>query len=754
VDRFGNKRWGGSGVAVCTASNTQALPRVVADGAGGAYIAWHDSRGSDQDIYAQRLDANGVPQWTSNGIVVCAESGIQSDCQMAPDSWGGAVLVWQDQRAGSIYGIYGQRLDSAGSALWGAGGVIVCNALGDQTLPQLAVMPATSVFNTRVMVAFQDGRDSGTSDLDIYAQKLNLNSGSRLWGNTGVVVCDQADRQEDVDVIVSGYGLIAVWEDQRGGDEWVYAQQLDINGTRQWTTNGVSIMSELAGIHSPRVAPDGEWGAVIVASVCCSIAAAAQRIDASGNVLWGNFIQLNPTEKFDEIYPRVVPDGTGGGIFGFAAYRDAEFDWDVYANRVRGDLAQKVWGGPGLEAETVCAAQPSFQSEVEITDITDGGVFFVWKDMRDANGGIYAQRIDAVQGKWGHPDPILWTVADVPDDEGGWVRIHVHASGYDDAATTDFPVSGYTVWRRTDPAASPALAAAAGSRDDILARLADPERAAGARVTSAMAAALDFPPGDWEAVAYVGAVQDTGYVALAPTRTDSTGAGAADETFVVTAHTTTPSVYFVSATGNGHSVDNLAPGPLTGLAGEASYAPAGLQITWDPSDALDLAYYAVYRATFPGFVVGPGTLVGTTPVAELFDPGWTSTDGYYYKVAAVDRHGNAGPYALLEPELVTGTGSGDAPMASYLRQNHPNPFRATTVIRFGLESPADVHLRIYDVAGRLVRVLDSGGVMPAGHHEVSWEGRNDGGRAVATGIYFCRLQAGDFTQTRRMVIVR
>ncbi len=89
-----------------------------------------------------------------------------------------------------------------------------------------------------------------------------------------------------------------------------------------------------------------------------------------------------------------------------------------------------------------------------------------------------------------------------------------------------------------------------------------------------------------------------------------------------------------------------------------------------------------------------------------------------------------------------------------LRQNYPNPFNPSTTICFDLPDPARVDLRVYDVSGRLVRVLLAGEALPAGRHETMWNGRDGAGLAVGAGVYFYRLEAGAFTQTRCMTLLK
>lgn len=88
-----------------------------------------------------------------------------------------------------------------------------------------------------------------------------------------------------------------------------------------------------------------------------------------------------------------------------------------------------------------------------------------------------------------------------------------------------------------------------------------------------------------------------------------------------------------------------------------------------------------------------------------------------------------------------------------LSPNYPNPFGPSTTIRFELPEAARVTLKVYDVSGRFVREL-ADAQLPAGPHVRAWDGRDESGAPVATGVYFCRFEAGARSQTRRMVLIR
>lgn len=108
---------------------------------------------------------------------------------------------------------------------------------------------------------------------------------------------------------------------------------------------------------------------------------------------------------------------------------------------------------------------------------------------------------------------------------------------------------------------------------------------------------------------------------------------------------------------------------------------------------------------------------------------------------------------FVNPVTTGAGGDAPAPHATYLGQNVPNPFNPVTVISFGLAQRGDVSLCVYDVAGRLVRVIVNG-VLPAGNYQQQWDGRDGTGVAVASGVYFYRLVTPGFDEARRMVLLK
>ncbi len=103
--------------------------------------------------------------------------------------------------------------------------------------------------------------------------------------------------------------------------------------------------------------------------------------------------------------------------------------------------------------------------------------------------------------------------------------------------------------------------------------------------------------------------------------------------------------------------------------------------------------------------------------------------------------------------VTEGASSAGVPNAFVLHANTPNPFNPSTRINYDLPQAVEVRLHIFDIAGRHVRTLVNQ-TQPAGRYAITWDGRNEHGRQVASGTFICCFQAGSFMQTRRMALVR
>jgi hypothetical protein len=354
VTASGSLLWPSAGVPVCTAIGSQRSAQIVTDGSGGAIIVWDDQYGrlflGGSDLFAQRLDGSGTPQWTIDGIPVCEATGNQHNPYLVSDGSGGAIVAWSDQRGGGS--IFAQRLDGSGASLWTLDGISLSQSGASMGVIGGVISPDGA---GGALLAWRWGSSLFTTD--IYAQRLTP-SGGFLWGSLGVAVCTAANSQSFPSIVADGSGgAVISWEDGRSGaptfDVDIYAQRVDASGTPMWTPDGVALR-------------------------------------AGGNNGWS----------------KLTTDGAGGGIVTWLDYRSGPED--VYAQRVSG-TGVPLWAINGIPVSTAVGSQ---DYQIDLVSDGLGGAIASWEDYR--SGGevdIYAQRIDGSGIIGDPPAPAFGTIA-------------------------------------------------------------------------------------------------------------------------------------------------------------------------------------------------------------------------------------------------------------------------------------------------------------------------------------------------------
>ena len=148
-----------------------------------------------------------------------------------------------------------------------------------------------------------------------------------------------------------------------------------------------------------------------------------------------------------------------------------------------------------------------------------------------------------------------------------------------------------------------------------------------------------------------------------------------------------------------------------------------------------------------------------SPGGELFLADQTATaPGIWIWDTAADTLLTPSPRSTgLPPFQITFSvpahAAADLTPALALGANYPNPFNPSTTIPFSLDADGHVELSVYDAAGRLIRILESGH-FTAGMHETRWDGVSGRGRSAASGVYFLRMVSGGRASTRKIVLLR
>ncbi|MCC6653035.1 MAG: hypothetical protein IT348_17910 [Candidatus Eisenbacteria bacterium] len=675
INAAGVVQWTANGVPLCTALGEQLTARIVSDGSGGAIVAWYDARSGNADVYAQRISVGGVVQWAADGVALCTAVGHQSSTAIVSDGTGGAIVAWGDGRSLTSYDLYAQRISGAGVPQWTGNGVAVCTAADSQGD---AVLASDGVGGA--VVAWFDNRNA---NYDIYAQRINA-SGAMLWAIDGVVVCNASGDQQDAEITQDGTGgLIAAWRDHRSGSNPdIYAQRIAAGGTAVWTANGVAL---------------------------CSL---------TSNQYW----------------PVICSDNAGGAVVGWWDERNGSGNADIYAQRI-GPTGFTQWIASGAPI----SLSPGTQQLPSLCTDGSGGAIIAWTDGRNPlTTEIYAQRIE-LNGQLGNPEPVITGVKDVKNDQGGYVKLSWTASYLD--ADPLYLVNDYRVWRSV-PAS--ALAAEASRKRGVTPD-SDVAVASGGYLVGPFLSAGYA----WEFVGIQSAATLSSYSLTTTTTSDSIAGSNPRTAFMIEARASTSlsADRWFSAPDSGYSVDNLppaAPAPLTG-----QFAAGTTSLHWYRNTEADLAGYRLYRGSSVAFVPGPANFVG-----ELADTGFADAAGapYVYKLTALDEHGNESAVATLVPSGTTGIGDGAAPALAFAAPS-PNPARGAATLRYALSRAGHVRLSAFDAAGRRVATLRDG-EQAAGEHAVSFDLRDAAGRALASGLYLVQLEAEGRVLTRRLAAIR
>jgi hypothetical protein len=131
---------------------------------------------------------------------------------------------------------------------------------------------------------------------------------------------------------------------------------------------------------------------------------------------------------------------------------------------------------------------------------------------------------------------------------------------------------------------------------------------------------------------------------------------------------------------------------------------------------------------------------------NVYVTGWSQDGGGYDDYCTIK-------YVQTPSEVKDESGDRERPSEFDLSQNYPNPFNPTTKIEFTLAKSGFATLQIYDVLGRKVRTLVSE-ELSSGYKSVIWDGKNDDGKDVASGVYFYQLKVGDFSEPKKMLLLK
>ena len=394
--------WDPNGVSLCGPDGCRpADPRLLADGAGGVYVAWADERNSTStgtDIYLQRLTAEGQPAsgWPEGGVPICLAPRNQARVVIAPDGMGGTLLAWEDSRdaSESQFDIYAQRILPTGEIApgWIPDGVPVCRNAEYQYYPEICTDGAGGAF-----VAWRDFRDylelGSEFPVGIYIQHLSPDGApSDGWDIDGHRLMPHECSGPQLLPDGSG-GAIIAWGDGRRGissyeliDVYLIRLQPDGQVHPQWPGDGLLLASSHtigstiipaneSEFYVPMIEPtSSEFGQVNyrVQKVTCDGTIAA---DWSLEGVLFCCANSNSRQAL-----QVAPDALGGLLAAWYENNRFATGSDIFAIRLlpTGETA------PGWVQDGVVVSDPTIPNDSahDLASDGEGGAYVAWVRLR------------------------------------------------------------------------------------------------------------------------------------------------------------------------------------------------------------------------------------------------------------------------------------------------------------------------------------------------------------------------------------
>lgn len=318
---------------VITSTAYYTSGQSISDGAGGVISVWRDMRtnGAPANVYAQRLDVDGVRRWTHSGVALDGTDGFIDALRICPDDSGGVVVVWHKGTGTPTARILAQRVDANGQVRWGIPAPRVCSVESGQTFARVAPDGLGGV-----IVAWIDTR-LGIYDA-LFAQRLTRD-GVKLWSPAGIEVPGtHRVRTSELATRAAGGVYLQWWNTA----ELIRCGSLTETGSMAWGPTTFS--SLIAGSSPPPIGliPDGQGGALAHTPIDGGIM--VRRLLPTG-AQGTDAVRLNPG-VWAQGDVDLVADGDGGAFVGWLDGRDL-FSAGYYAQHWRAD-GTRAWPDNGI----------------------------------------------------------------------------------------------------------------------------------------------------------------------------------------------------------------------------------------------------------------------------------------------------------------------------------------------------------------------------------------------------------------------
>lgn len=889
----GEKLWGTEGIIVCNANGIQISINMVPDNQGGAYIAWSDKRVSTEQIYVQHVNSAGAVSWTTNGInadpsavnkgsntfwedneggavmayntipsgtrniniirfdingiawgplPMANNPGEETNAKMCPDGDNGFIFAWEykDPDVNDLPRLRVQRINLQGEFLWGPNGVNVTPTVTHNQERHRIV----EVTNGGAIIAWEDKRNPGHQDPDIYYQKFDL-QGNRVWAEGGVPLY-LTENLKQINLRMSktnDNGAVIVWEDARNyGDDQkqVFAQKINADGTKAWTPEGKIICSTIGGQEGANVKLIGDNYAFVWAdSRTGSLALMTQLVSATGEDLYqtngieifyglsGNAAMVGDTPAFvtrawgDNTY--IVWLDTRHGVFGAKMYyqiidgngnevmphngarvstytepvimpesvltteinengemlivwnRDQSGLLSFYAQIINAQ-GEKLLGDVGLELR-----QNGNTAEHSIIKWRNNGWEIYWSENYLGYRSVFGQRIENNALAWGNSGRLIANDYDEIMSMGNSLTVFAFSGDY----ILFSRLNHYNILKLnadgTPASGWPALGKQVTNRNTLMSNIHMfeinnkiivlwAENYTQFNLFSCIYASvlnLDGTP------AY-----DNHVINLTPFEDDQSNLRAyikGSEIFLTyldfsTGHFQT-TLQKIRVTDNG--IEKLWGENGVNAINQNNYDHAGANslpmwernlVVWSmngENDDDEDIFMAMQNPDGSMSGSATGLLVNNNDKNQQY-PRLAKNSNSLASVVWVDglSSGKEPIYGLYLQRVNTGAFTSENDITnnntpSFIQSagNYPNPFNPETNIVFNIKQAAHVNIEIFNVKGQKVRTL-ANDYFEGGLNSVTWNGQNDNGKNVGSGLYFYKIQSNKDSVTQKMLLLK
>ena len=730
--------------AICDLAGEQAIPKVVTGPIGDTYIGWFSNDSGNYDVRLQRLDSSGNELWDHNGILISDNPAMSwlTDWDMTIDADNYAILTFQDIRNAGNNNVYAYRIAPDGTFVWGADGLELSNSTAFDVSPKVCI---TSTGNT--VVTWQ-------ADTVVIMQKI-APDGTLLWGANGITLsCANTYSWPQPFAVEDDNILLKFFHDSGppyAPTRHCYMQKFDTDGNAVWTSDtvvsnagGITAWTQVFNIISDENNGcfiswhDSRGGGTISYPF-------VQHVNSDGSVAFtANGVQLSTEANRQNFYPESVYNAANDELITYWSQTDGAQNNHGITGQKLDTSGNLLWGTNG---NNIISISSLYVLPFAVRQANDD-VIILFEEYTDAvNAYVKAMRLDtdgnyvwpaeqvtmcSVASSKVHSEGSQFSnnqiIATWEDDRNGPKDIYaqnitfegllgVSDFGIVEGTVTEFgtgvPLEGATVSIVGTGLNATTLADGTYSITDIL-------------------------PGDYDITCVAPLYLDDEELGF----TIMEGLNTLDFSMLWSeiAVDVTELICYLSPDTTGTQtffITNNGPGDLV------------YSMSVEYTDELTRPENWLGVNNNPGTVPGNG---GTIIVPVTFNSADLIVGDVLTANILIHNNSNyGGDYVIPVTLYVVSVGKEEDPPVLYtkLGDNYPNPFNPTTTISFSVAQT----LAIFNIKGQKVKKLVDE-ILPAGQHSVIWNGTDENGNIVSSGVYFYKMKAEQYTSTKKMILVK